>query len=170
MDRLTFLKGAGLASLAVLAGSAAVTATATDAEASPYGKYGPYSHGTILPSGKGIVERGCVIRFTASGPKIHVNGAHQSIGVIPNSIHINAQGNLVFRLDIGLPVITTSISPDETLVADLIHGGLSGGANECVVWFADKNGRLNLNNPAHYARISGPVSNVWISVKSYYAG
>lgn len=166
ITRSAFLRGAGLAGLAALAAPTVLPTAAP----SGFRKFGTYAHGTDLPATAGPVVRGGVIRFTPTGPELHVNGAHQSYGIDPRSIKINAAGNLEFRLDGTLPVMTAQVSPDETLVERDIEGGLSGGASLCIVTFTHKGRKLNLRWPSHYNLIAGPVSNVWIGVTSYHDG
>lgn len=174
MNRLTFLKAA-IAGGAVAATGAAVTAAPAQADATGYRKYGTYAHGTDLSGGRGVVHRGGVIRFYDAGPALHLNGTHQSVGIIPSSVKVSQYGDLQFNLDVPLPVVTVNVTEDETLTVRRIKGGLSGGGGLCVVrFFDDKLGaagtRLNLRRADHYRRIAGATSNVWVGVTSYYAG
>lgn len=131
-------------------------------------RHGQYAHGTGL---NGLVFRGGVIRFTDSGPELHVNNSHQSVGIIPSSVCINASGDLEFRLDRSLPVVTLWANADETLVARNIQAGVSGGGTTCIVRFSRTDTpvgeKLNLNRSGHYGRVKGPFSNVWVGVVSY---
>lgn len=169
MTRLSFLKGAaaiGLAAALIPAANVSVPAAAS----ASVGKFGKHSHGTVLPKAAGTVHRGGVIRFTPTGPQLYVNGAHESVGIIPSSVRINAQGDLEFMLDVALPVVDANVSADETLVDRKIVGGLSGGRDKCIVRFEDDKGRLNLRWPSHYKRIASSTSNVWVGVTSFHSG
>lgn len=137
-------------------------------------EFGQYRHATFLPDHAGVVQRGCCIRFDEDGPYLHTNSTHQSVGIIPSSLKITSIGDLEFQLDITLPVITTSISEDETLTTRGIAGGLSGGGGLCIVRFRQEgmghNSKLWLKDPAHYAEIAGSTSNIWVGITSFYDG
>lgn len=137
-------------------------------------EHGRDAHATILPDRPGTVLRGGVIRFTDNGPELHVNNSHQSVGIVPSSVCINADGDLEFRLDKSLPVVTLWASADETLVARNISGGISGGGTRCIVRLSRSDmgvgEKLDLNRSGHYGRVKGPWSNIWVGVISYWDG
>lgn len=154
--------------LALLVGS-----TPTAPESAP--KAAPIST-TQESSLSALVSGGC-IRFTADGPRWHVNTAHHTIGLIDTSVQpfINASGWLEFKLTENgqpnpHPIVSMTVASDETLTNAGIFGGASSGTTEVRVrfWKAGVNGadgtHLNLNNPVHYDRISGDTSNVWITL------
>ncbi|WBL18527.1 hypothetical protein [Citricoccus sp. NR2] len=137
-------------------------------------EHGQNAHATILPDKPGTLFRGGVIRFSGNRPELHVNSSHQSIGIIPSSVRINNTGDLEFRMDRSLPVVTLWASADETLVARKIAGGISGGGSTCIVRLSRADmgigEKLNLNLPGHYGRVKGPTSNIWVGVVSYWDG
>lgn len=135
-------------------------------------EYGKYAHATTVTPGARQVIRGGVIRLTDTGPELHVNGTHQSHGILPNSVKINASGDLEFRLDKALPVVTLWANADETLVSRGIAAGISGGGSLCVVRLhrADQpvGEKLDLRTVGHYGRVKGSTSNIWVGVVSHY--
>ena len=137
-------------------------------------EHGKYAHATTVTPGARQVIRGGVIRFTDSGPELHVNETHQSHGILPNSVKINSSGDLEFRLDKSLPVVTLWANADETLVSRGIAAGISGGGSLCVVRLhrADQpvGEKLDLRTVGHYGRVKGSTSNIWVGVVSHYDG
>ena len=137
-------------------------------------EHGKYAHATTVTPGARQVIRGGVIRFTDNGPELHVNGTHQSYGILPNSVKINASGDLEFRLDKSLPVVTLWANADETLVSRGIAAGISGGGSLCVVRLRRddmKTGeKLDLRTVGHYGRVKGSTSNIWVGVVSHHDG
>lgn len=135
---------------------------------------GEYSHATIMPEPGGVTVRGGVIRFLSSGPFLYTNKTHQSVGIIPESVKINDSGDLEFRLDVGLPVVSLWADPDETLTDRKIMAGISGGGSLCIVRFSradDPIGvKIDLNTMGGYGRLRGTTSNVWVGVVSYNPG
>lgn len=125
-----------------------------------------------------VIVSAAVIRFTDDGPRWHINDSHVAIGLIDTSTEpiINASGWLEFNLvdENGdpnpHPVAAMTIASDETLSTAGIFGGASSGTTEVRVRFSKSgvNGAdrlpLNLNNEVHYDRISGPNSNVWVTL------
>lgn len=137
-------------------------------------EHGQYAHATQLPDHPGLVLRGGVIRFSGNKPTLHINSTHQSVGIIPDSVKINNNGDLEFRLDIGLPVVTLWANADETLVARKIQAGISGGGSLCIVRMSRSDmgigEKLNLKTVGHYGRVKGPTSNLWVGIISYHDG
>lgn len=126
----------------------------------------------------GTLISGACIRFTADGPRWHVNSNHAAIGLIDtsNEPFINADGMLEFPLlpaspDHGNVVVSITVAPDETLAARGIIGGGSGGVSSIRVRFSKPSpavpgaqAPLNLNLPGHYANVQGDTSNAWITL------
>lgn len=167
INRQSFLKLAGVSTIP--AAAVAVPTVATAEVAPWYQKHGTYSHGTDLTR-PGVVHRGGVIRLYSTGPTLHVNASHQSFGILPKSVKINSSGNIEVALDHPLPVVTTNVSPDETLVARDVEAGISGGGSVCVFWVSKAGVRLNLSISSNYRLIAGSTSNLWFGVTSYFAG
>lgn len=164
MNRLSFLKGAAVAAVIP---AAAVAAAVPASAAGPLHKFGRNMHGTMPLAGPGVTHRGGVIRFTPSGPELHVNDAHNSVGIIPSSIRINEQGNLELLLDCALPVVSTFANADETMGARDLAAGISGGVRLCIIYISKGGRRLNLKNS--YNAVMGETSNIWIGVNSFAA-
>lgn len=137
-------------------------------------EHGTYAHATQLPNGPGLVTRGGVIRFSGNKPELHINSTHQSVGILPDSVRINGNGDLEFRLDVSLPVVTLWANADETLVARNIQAGISGGGSLCVVRMSRTDmpvgEKLNLKTTGHYGRVKGTYSNLWVGIVSYHDG
>lgn len=110
------------------------------------------------------------------GPRIHQNSGHSAMGDV--RVEINDRGRLDVRINdlpddaaIGFPAFT----PDEHLTMRGAAFGPSGGnkLTEILVSIAapvtdaTPYGRkaLDLRAPAHYAKIAGETSNVWIKLE-----
>ena len=137
-------------------------------------EHGKYAHATRPPGADGLTIRGGVIRFSGNRPELHVNASHHSVGILPNSVRVNGSGDLEFRLDQALPVVTLWANADETLVARGIQAGISGGGSLCVVRMhrADMpvGEKLDLRTVGHYGRVKGSTSNIWVGVVSHHDG
>lgn len=123
---------------------------------------------TTTPSAQ-ITIRGCVIRFdrrTASGatePRIHANETHRCVGVTRVDADRNT-GELVIKSDIHEPIITISVSPDETLVQRGISCGASGGLGVTRISCYDRDGK---QVAADSRAIYGPSANLWVGWTSW---
>jgi hypothetical protein len=116
-------------------------------------------------TGPAVVVRGGCVRFGAEGPYLHTNDSHQSIGIVPTLTIVS--GMLHVDLDEPLPVVSVVAHPDETLTARGISAGISGGVGFVNVRFhLAGHGPLYLNQPAHYEKVRGDLSNVWLTVLS----
>lgn len=131
-------------------------------------EYGPYRHATP-PGGLQVIRGGCV-RFGDDGPYLHTNSAHSSVGLVPDTLAITSDGLLHVDLDTSLPVISTGAWPDETLTARGVTAGISGGVTALnVKFYLVGHGPLYLDLPAHYDKVKGSSSNVWLTVASMRA-
>lgn len=104
---------------------------------------------------------GGVIRIDPTeGVYLHTNETHHSVGI--ESVFINAGGDLEIKRYSGSKVVTTSITPDETIARLGITFGLSGGGTRSVLQAYNRQGkRLNLNVPEDYAQVASPTANIW---------
>lgn len=113
---------------------------------------------------------GC-IRLYDTGPEWHVDEDHHTVGIDPTvAPTIDASGFLTFWTLVKNPIIGCSIQPDETLTARGINAGLSNGTHLIRLRFykegiSGANGApLDLNDPIHWSRVTGPYSNLWITL------
>ena len=117
--------------------------------------------------GSKVATVGGCIRFDKDGVYLHENATHKSIGI--ESIRLNQHYlNVVFTK--ANPVVSINVSADETIsgARGIIAGGSAGGAYVNIAFYDTKIGRrLNLESASDYARIAGPVSNVWFTVTHY---
>lgn len=121
--------------------------------------------------GDSVLVAGGTIRFTEDGPRWHINTAHRTVG-FDTSVEptIDSSGRLHANILDPHPVITTDAAADESLTANGIRAGISGGVQDVSIqfWKAGVNGadgaKLNLNNEVHYDRISCDLCNVWFTV------
>lgn len=115
-----------------------------------------------------VVMSGGCIRFDTSAPRFHINEVHKTHGIHVDSLALDSAGNVTFELIEGLPVISTYVTADETLVGRGISGGISGGVGLCVIklHLEGRPGTLDLNNPAHYEKVFGSTANLWVAVFS----
>lgn len=115
------------------------------------------------------IRAGGCIRFSDATPTWHVNTAHSTVGVDLASLHVNELGMVQFDLTPPkLPVVAAIAVPDESLASRGIVCGVSGGVEGCRIQFHQAGfGDLDLNDPAHYARIRSSGSNVWFLVAGH---
>lgn len=125
-----------------------------------------------------LIVSGAVVRFTEAGPRWHINDAHHAVGLIDTSTEpfINSDGFLEFNLlpaadGTHYPVVSMALSPDETMAARGLMAGGSGGVSSVRVRISKPSivevgawSPLNLNLPAHYDRVEGANSNLWITL------
>lgn len=123
---------------------------------------------TTTPSPQ-ITVRGCVIRFderTSSGatkPRIHANETHRCVGV--TRVYADrSTGELVIKSDVHEPIISISVSPDETMVQRGISCGASGGLGVTRISCYDRDGKqVGADSRAIY----GPSANLWVGWTSW---
>ena len=108
---------------------------------------------------------GGVIRIDPKGVYLHTNSTHHSIGI--KSVYIDKNdGSLVVVSEKGNPVVTTSVTPDETIAKKGITVGLSGGGKYSKVFFY-KNGKQLKLNSKQFNEVASPTSNIWFMVVSH---
>lgn len=113
---------------------------------------------------------GVVIRLYDTGPAFHLDDDHWESGIdtsIPPAI--DASGFLVIYTKEKNAVISCEASPDETLVARGITAGCSNGSHLVrfrlvKVGLDGQPAPLDLNEPIHWSRVSGPYSNLWVHI------
>lgn len=124
---------------------------------------------TVLPDGPQPL--GVVIRLYATGPEFHRDADHWQSGIdtsIPPSI--DSSGFLVIHTTEKNAVVSCTAHPDETLVARGITAGCSNGSHLVRFLLVKPDSvtaqpvPLDLNNPIHYSRVSGPYSNLWVDI------
>jgi len=122
--------------------------------------------------GNPVVKGGC-IRLYADGPRWHVDTDHHTLGIDPTiDPVIDSSGLLTFWTEEKAPVVAIVPAPDESLTARGIDVGGSNGSHLVRLQFYKdgtngSNGTpLDLNNPVHYDRVSGPYVNVWVLIYS----
>ncbi|MGM0876545.1 MAG: hypothetical protein ACQEWV_17705 [Bacillota bacterium] len=94
------------------------------------------------------------------------DSSHHSVGI--EHIYINKRnGALVIVKDNYQPVVTTSVTLDETLSGQGVTVGLSGGGKTSQILFFKNGKRLKLHYPSHYKQIAGKTSNVWFLTISH---
>jgi hypothetical protein len=123
---------------------------------------------SVLPDGPQPL--GAVLRLYDDGPAWHEDLDHWESG-IDTSVPpvIDASGFLTFHTKEKNAVIYCVASPDETLVARGITAGCSNGSHLVrlrlvKVGTDGQPAPLDLNNEIHWDRVSGPYSNLWISL------
>ena len=105
---------------------------------------------------------GCVVRLGESGPYIHADGQHISIGA--TSVEIDSNGYLLINTDGHIaPICWAMAVPDETLARDVVITGPSWAANTTRIGFAKAGSALDLSDPSDYAEVSGSNTNIWVS-------
>lgn len=130
------------------------------------------AHVTAAIAGNPVVKGGC-IRLYPAGPKWHVDTDHHTLGIDPSiDPVIDSAGLLTFWTEEKAPVVSIVAAPDESLTARGIDVGGSNGSHLVRLQFYKDgiNGSagtpLDLNNPVHYDRVSGPYVNVWVLIYS----
>lgn len=128
--------------------------------------YGPYQ----LAYSDNLVQehRGCVVRFGLDGVYLHVNSAHNSVGV--ESVTVNSNGELEVLTDQqpGSPIVDVQATVDETLAQKGIYAaGPSGGSpiTRFSMYIYLSNGvrkKLDLSDPDDYDMIKSEYANVWL--------
>lgn len=110
-----------------------------------------------------MVLQGGIIRLKLNGPSILINKTHIPVGL--SSVEIDINGNLVITRDAQTSsLVSIDVSLDEDLTSRGISCGVSGGGYKTHIHFYNRDGeKLNLNNRKHYAQISGPYTNLFIS-------
>ncbi len=112
-----------------------------------------------------IAIRGCVIRFDerdpegVTVPRIHANESHYCVGV--TSLAVNpVNGDLEVRSNTPGPIVSLSVSPDESLTKLGISCGGSGGGGITRIRCYDREG-----DPvrADSKEIYGQYNNLWLS-------
>lgn len=123
----------------------------------------------VLPDGPQTL--GVVIRLYETGPEFHLDADHWQSGIdVSRGVDIDASGFLVIYTAEKNAVINCEANADETLAARGITAGCSNGSH--LVRFQlvkpGLNGAppvpLDLNDPVHYSRVSGPFSNLWVDI------
>ncbi|MGD7707788.1 hypothetical protein [Microlunatus sp. Y2014] len=111
-----------------------------------------------------IAIRGCVIRFDqrdAAGntkPYIHANKSHICVG--PTHLEVEDDGDLVVYDNTVGPIVSVAVSPDETMTANGLSCGASGGSGKTTIRCYDRDGnRIAADSPEMYA----PLSNLWLT-------
>jgi len=105
------------------------------------------------------IVTGCIIRFTSSGPVIHDNSWHHCTGA--DSVSVRSNGDLLLRHDRHGPIISVTVSPDESLSRRNIIAGASNGVNETVIRF--QNARTGKAVRADSSRLVCTYCNIWVT-------
>ena len=103
---------------------------------------------------------GCVIRFTPTGPVIHVNATHACTGA--TSVTVNDEGSLrIDQTNGGGRIAAVTVAVDETLAGRGVSCGASGGVGTTLVrCFDSTTGELiRADSP----RLVGVLSNLWLT-------
>lgn len=112
---------------------------------------------------------GGVIRLDpVEGVYLHTNSSHHSIGI--KQVYIDSSdGSLVIEKypDASNAVVTTAVTPDETLAARGITVGLSGGGTISKVFFYKNGTKLLLHGPNGYDAVASATSNIWFMTVSH---
>ncbi|MGL4821076.1 MAG: hypothetical protein ACRC5C_14045 [Bacilli bacterium] len=107
-----------------------------------------------------ITITGAPIRMSVEGVSLIANTTHQPVGI--ESVGIDPKdGSLVVTRIEDDQVVTTSVTPDETLARLGVTVGLSGGGKTSKVYFYQNGVKLNLNNATDYAKIATSATNLW---------
>jgi hypothetical protein len=123
------------------------------------------SSGYKLASTEQVQEKiemnGGVIRLDRKrGVYLHTNSTHHSVGI--EKVYIDkADGSLVVVRSKGGAVVSTVVTPDETLSEKGVTVGLSGGGKVSKVFFYKDGRRVKLHYPKEYKRVASATSNVW---------
>lgn len=116
---------------------------------------------TEKPTSSLLIGGGVVRIDPTEGVYLHTNETHHSVGI--ESVYINSGGDLEIKRYSGSKVVSTSVTPDETIARLGITFGLSGGGTRSVLHAYNRQGqRLNLNNPEHFAQVASPTANLWV--------
>jgi hypothetical protein len=141
--------------------------------ADEYGSYKDKAARVLGTRGELLVLRGCCIRFDPGtvhsagwfddgGPYVHANSAHIALGV--KGVSVESDGDLAIECDGMAPVVSCSMSGDETISVRGIFGGASVGTPLTIVRFYKVGtGRLYLNQQAGWDAIAGSLNNLWCS-------
>lgn len=112
-----------------------------------------------------IAVRGCVVRFDerdpggVTQPRIHANPSHYCVGVTGVAVNPD-NGDLEVRSNTRGPIVSLSVSPDETLAARGISCGGSGGGGITRIRCFDRDGaKVRADGPEIY----GTYSNLWLT-------
>lgn len=112
-----------------------------------------------------IAIRGCVVRFdqkTPAGftqPRIHANSAHICVGV--TEVYADrTTGELVVKDNTQGPIVSLSVSPDESMTAKGISCGASGGTATTRIRCYGRDGH---RIAAHSSEMYGPYNNLWLT-------
>lgn len=103
---------------------------------------------------------GCVIRFTPSGPAIHVNSTHACTGA--TSVSVDDDGALrIDQADGPGRIASVTVAVDETLAGRGISCGASGGVGITIVrcFDAATGEYVRADSP----RLVGSRSNLWLT-------
>lgn len=112
-----------------------------------------------------IALKGCVIRFdtlnaggTAVVPRIYEDSFHHCVGV--TAVSLEANGDLRISNTGGVnEIVTVWAVPDESLAADSLTCGVSGGGTVNIVRCYKPNGvRINFGS---IADVYGAGNNIW---------
>ncbi|MFW6599350.1 hypothetical protein ACQBAU_12040 [Propionibacteriaceae bacterium Y2011] len=111
-----------------------------------------------------VAIRGCVIRFderNAAGetvPRIHANSAHYCVGV--TGVEVEDDGDLLIRSNTPGPIMSLSVSPDESLARLGYTCGASGGLSTTIIRCYDRDGvKIAADSPRMY----GAYNNLWLT-------
>lgn len=105
---------------------------------------------------------GGVIRIDPNeGVYLHTNEAHHSVGI--KHVYVDSSGAITVERtpEAAGTVITTAVTPDETLAGKNIQVGLSGGAKISKVFFYQAGRKLNLKRQADFEYVASPLANIW---------
>ncbi len=114
-----------------------------------------------------IKINGGVIRIDPTkGVYLHTNSSHHSVGI--EQVYIDKiDGSLVVIRDTKDSIVTTSVTPDETLTKRGIAVGFSGGGKVSKVLFYKNGKQLKLNKKQDFNQVASPMSNIWFMVVSH---
>jgi hypothetical protein len=116
-----------------------------------------------IDSSSHMVIRGCAIRLTNAGPYLHMNSSHDCTGFA--KVAYTASGWLEITSDSALPVVSVSVSPDETLSTHCILAGARGGGKSTLIRFFNACTGKVVKAQDKYLHGSG--TNVWVTIISY---
>lgn len=108
-----------------------------------------------------IEMNGGVIRLDRKkGVYLHTNSTHHSVGI--EKVYIDKKdGSLVVVRSEGGAVVSTVVTPDETLSEKGVTVGLSGGGKVSKVFFYKDGRRVKLHYPKEYKQVASSTSNIW---------